>query len=58
MEGIFNETIVNFFEKETDGDLKKNFVSVFPFNYVTSFISFHEMMVEKSCYLFIIMNTD
>ena len=29
MAGISNETIVNFFEKETDDDLKKNFVGVF-----------------------------
>ena len=58
MAGISNETIVNFFNKETDDDLKKNFVGVFPSNYVTRFISFHEMMIEKNCYPFIIMNTD
>ena len=58
MAGISNETIVNFFEKETDDDLKKNFVGVFPSNYVTRFISFHEMMIEKNRYPFIIMNTD
>ena len=58
MVGISNETIVNFFENETDDDLKNNFVSVFPSNYVTKFTSFHEMMIEKSCYPFIIMNTD
>ena len=58
MEGISNETIVNFFENETDDDLKKNFVGVFPSNYVTRFISFHEMMIEKNCYPFIIMNMD
>ena len=29
MEGISIETIVNFFENETDDDLKKNFVGVF-----------------------------
>ena len=39
MAGISNETIVNFFEKETDDDLKKKFVGVFPLNYVTRFIS-------------------
>ena len=39
-------------------DLKKNFVGVFPSNYVTKFISFHEMMIEKNRYPFIIMNTD
>ena len=59
MEGISNETIVNFFENEKDDDLKKkNFVIVFPSNYVSRFISFHEMMIEKNCYPFIIMNTD
>ena len=57
MEGISNETIVNFFENEKDDDLKKNFVIVFQSNYVTRFISFHEMMIEKNCYPFIIMNT-
>ena len=58
MADISNETIVNFFEKETDDDLKKKYVGVFPLNYVTRFISFHEMMVEKNRYPFIIMNTD
>ena len=47
MAGISNKTIVNIFEKETDDDLKKNFVGVFPSNYVTRFISFHEIMIEK-----------
>ena len=58
MAGISNETIVDFFEKETDDDLKDNFVGVFPSNYVTRFISFHEMMRFKNKYSFIIMNTD
>ena len=40
MERISNKTIVNFFENETDNDLKKKFVAVFPSNYVTRFISF------------------
>ena len=53
MAGISNETIVNFFEKETDDDFKKNFVGVFPSNYLTRFISFHEMMIEKNGYPFI-----
>ena len=47
MAGISNKTIVNFFENETDDDLKNDFVGVFPSNYVTRFISFHEMMNEK-----------
>ena len=58
MAGISNETIVKFFENETDDDLTSNFVGVFPSNYVTKFISFHEMMIEKNRYPFIIMNTD
>ena len=58
MEGISNEAIVNFFENETDDDFKKKFVGVFPSNYVTRFISFHKMMIEKNCYPFMIMNTD
>ena len=58
MAGISSETIVKFFENETDDDLTSNFVGVFPSNYVTKFISFHEMMIEKNRYPFIIMNTD
>ena len=58
MAGISNETIVNFFEKETEDDLKKKFVGVFPSSYVIRFISFHVMMIEKNRYRFIIMNTD
>ena len=58
MEGISNEAIVNFFENETDDDFKKKFVGVFRSNYVTRFISFHKMMIEKNCYPFMIMNTD
>ena len=58
MAGISNNAIVDFFEKETDDDLKNNFVGVFPSNYVTRFISFHEMMHLKHKYPFIIMNTD
>ena len=39
--------------------LKKNFVGVFPSNFITKFITFHRMMNEKSTrYPFIIMNTD
>ena len=56
MEGISNETIVNFFENETQW-FKKKIVSVFPSNFVTRFISFHEM-IEKNHDPFIIMNTD
>ena len=58
MAGISYETIVKFFENGTDDDLTNNFVGVFPSNYVTKFISFHKMMIEKNRYPFIIMNTD
>ena len=47
MEGISNEAIVNFFENETNNDLKKFFVGVFPSTYVTRFILLHEVMIEK-----------
>ena len=54
---ISNETIVDFFEKETDDDITDNFV-VFSSNYITRFISFHEMMYLKDKYPFVIMSTD
>ena len=47
MEGISNKTIVNFSENETEDDLKKNFVGVILSNYVTRFIAFYEMIIEK-----------
>ena len=47
MAGISNEEIVKYFEKITDIDLKKNFIGVFPSNYITKFISFHEMMLDE-----------
>ena len=58
MEVIFNDEIVKFFEEKADDDVKKKFVGVFPSNYIIKFISFHEMMIEKGRYPFIIMNTD
>ena len=58
MEGISNEAIVNIFENETGNDLTNVFVGVSPSSYVTRFISFHEMMIEKNRYPFIIMKTD
>ena len=59
MEGISNITIVNFFAEKTDIKKKKNFVGVFPSNYVIRFINLHSMMIEsKSSFTFIIMNTD
>ena len=58
MAGISNDTVVDFFENETDNDLKENFVGVFPSNYIIKLISFHEMMQIKQKYPFVIMNTD
>ena len=64
MVGISNgiptiDAVVDFFENETDTDLKESFVSVFPSNYIIKFISFQEMAKEKTKkYPFIIMNTD
>ena len=59
MSRISNDAVVEFFENETDSDLKENFVGVFPSNYIIKFISFHEMAKEKTKkYPFIIMNTD
>ena len=59
MSGISNDAVVEFFENETDSDLKENFVGVFPSNYIIKFISFHQMAREKTKkYPFIIMNTD
>ena len=59
MSGISNDAVVEFFENETDSDLKENFVGVFASNYLIKFISFHQMVREKTKkYPFIIMNTD
>ena len=57
--GISNEEVIKFFENVEDNDIKENFVVVFPSNYINKFISFHEMVKEKTKkYPFIIMNTD
>ena len=59
MSRISNDAVIEFFENETDSDLKENFVGVFPSNYIIKFISFHQMAREKTKkYPFIIMNTD
>ena len=59
MAGISNHTIVDFIEKKTNDDVKKNFVGIFPSNYVKRFINFHSMMTETGArYPFIIMNTN
>ena len=46
MEGTSNEAIINFFENETDDDLKK-ILSVFFRQTMQQDISFHKMMIEK-----------
>ena len=59
MAGISNHTIVDFIEKKTSNDVKKNFVGIFSSNYVKRFITFHSMMTETGArYPFIIMNTN
>ena len=59
MAGILNHNIVDFIDKKTSDDVQKKFVSIFPSNYVTRFITFHSMMTETGAqYPFIIMNTD
>ena len=59
MSGISNDAVIDFIENQEDEDLKENFVGVFPSNYITKSISFHEMAKEKTKkYPFIIMNTD
>ena len=45
MAGILNHQIVDFTEKKTSKDLKKNFIGVFPSNYVTKFITFHKYFI-------------
>ena len=46
--GISNEEVIKFFENVEDNDIKENFVGVFPSNYINKFISFHEMVKEKT----------
>ena len=59
MAGISNQNLLNFIEEKANNDIKKNFVGVFPSNFIIKFITFHRMMNQKSTqYLFIIMNTD
>ena len=48
MSGISNDAVVEFFENETDSNLKENFVGVFPSNYLIKFISFHQMVRKKT----------
>ena len=48
--GISNHTIVDFIEKKTSNDVKRNFAGVSPSSYVTRFITFHSMMTEMGVY--------
>ena len=48
MADISNKNLLNFIEEKTNDDIKKNFVGVFPSNFITKFITFHRMMNEKS----------
>ena len=59
-DGISNIQIENFFQKEENEDLKKNFMGVFSMDYITRFIKFHELIKEKKKgkYPFAIFNTD
>ena len=59
LKGISNKTSVKFFTEKTSDDVKKNFIGVFPSNFVTRFIIFHSMLIDfDSQYPFVIMNTD
>ena len=59
MAGISNQNILNFIEEKANDDIKKNFVGVFPSNFITKFITFHRLMNEEGArYPLIIMNTD
>ena len=59
MTGISNQNLSNFIEEKTNDDIKKNFVGIFPSNFIAKFITFHRMVNERSTqYPFIIMNTD
>ena len=58
MSGISNLTIEEFIKKEND-NLKKKFIGIFPSNFITRFIAFHQLIKEKrGPYPFMIMNTD
>ena len=59
MAGVSNQTIVKFIEENTNEEFKKNFIGVFPANYINKFISFHDLLIESGAYYpFVIRNTD
>ena len=58
MSDISNVTIEEFINEE-NGDLKKNFVGLFPSHFIMYFKAFQQLIKEKSgSYPFMIMNTD
>ena len=58
MAGISNFQIEEAFKKIGDKEILKNFVGVFPSNYMNKFIDHASMISDKGKYPFIIANTD
>ena len=58
MTGISNFQTEEAFKKIGNRDLLKNFVGVFPSNYMNKFIDHASMISDKGKYPFIIANTD
>ena len=58
--GISNFEIERIINSSQTGDLKNNFVGVFPSNKINRFINFHSMMREKpnEKYPILVSNTD
>ena len=50
MNGLTNHEIIKFFSKEENEDIQKNFVGVFPSNFINHFISFHSIMKDNEEY--------
>ena len=46
-DGITNSQIENFFLKDENEDLKRNFIGVFSMDYITRFIKFHNLLKRK-----------
>ena len=57
--GISNFDIENFFDKETNEDLQKNYMGVYSMDLVTRYINFFEIIKRNNGkYPFAIFNTD
>ena len=57
--GISNTQIQNFFEKEQNEDIRKNFMGVYSMDWIIKYIKFHELINQKNGkYPFTIFNTD